>query len=319
MKEIESISTALFDKIRSRFSEVTLGDENAKAENDPEKARFFNFKYTSEDGAEFGTITISTIDENSLKVYYSYNISADMDREQRKEWYSFLRNLRKFARRNFLTFDTRDINKSNLELKDIVQQSKADGSYTSNEVPVTESRLYGSPGRPYNSFGDKGRTKLMIRHSDKVNEEVPGARTRKIESIFLETEIGERFKLTHNNLHAAWALAEHLNQGGTTYDEFAEHINSMVNEMSAMKHFVRSTKHRQFEDKETVNMTEAAIDHYIRLRETLRNLRSSKFARQYKESWTPTQTIVEDDFDLQELRERFVKKYMMIDSMMHYQ
>ena len=34
-KEIESISSALFDKIRSRFPNVTLGDESAKACTDP--------------------------------------------------------------------------------------------------------------------------------------------------------------------------------------------------------------------------------------------------------------------------------------------
>jgi len=122
-KEIESISSALFDKIRSRFPNVTLGDEKAKAESDPTKARFFNFTYTGEDGAEFGKVTISLIDETSLKVYFGQNISGEMDREQRKEWYEFLRNLRQFAKRNLLTFDTRDINKCNLALQDVNQQS----------------------------------------------------------------------------------------------------------------------------------------------------------------------------------------------------
>ena len=65
-KEIESISTALFDKIRSRFPGVTLGDEKAKACTDPAEARFFNFTYTGQDGAEFGSVTISLIDETSL-------------------------------------------------------------------------------------------------------------------------------------------------------------------------------------------------------------------------------------------------------------
>lgn len=307
MKEIESISSALFDKIRSRFKNVTLGNENAKAETDPEKARFFNFTYNSDDGAEFGTVTLSLIDEQSLKVYYGQNISGEMDREQRNEWYEFLRSLRKFAKRNLLTFDTRDINKSNLDLKDIKQQSKVDDTYTVNDVTVTESRLYGSPGRPYNSFGEKGKTKLLIRHQDKVNDEIRGARARKIESIFLETDIGERFKLEHTNLHGAWALAEHLNQGGTLHDEIADHINSMVSEMNAMKHFVRSTKHRQFEDQETADMTQSAIRHYDELKNRLRRMRNSKYYEEYFGNFHP-EAPVEEEVDVDALRERFVKK-----------
>ena len=64
-KEIESVATALFDKVRSRFENVTLGDEKAKATTDPEKARFFNFTYSDPTGAQFGTVTISLIDETS--------------------------------------------------------------------------------------------------------------------------------------------------------------------------------------------------------------------------------------------------------------
>ena len=307
-KEIESISAALFDKIRSRFANITLGDENAKAETDPTEARFFNFTYTGSDGAEFGTVTLSLIDETSLKVYYGQNISGEMDREERNEWYKFLRNLRQFAKRNLLKFDTRDINKSNLNLQDIKQQAKVDTVADSNDVTVTESKLYGTPGRPYNSFADKGATKILIRHADKVNDEVQGARSRRIQEIFLETERGERFLLTHKNLHGAYAMAEHLNAGGTMHDTRAGHIDSIVKEMSDMRHFVRSTKHRQFEDAETADMTRSAVHHYDELKRKLRLMRGARGYRSYFESWIPEETGPDDAVDVDALRERFVKK-----------
>ena len=309
MKEIESISAALFDKIRSRFPNVTLGDEKAKAETDPTKARFFNFTYTGADGAEFGNVTVSLIDETALKIYFGQNISGEMDREQRKEWYEFLRNLRQFAKRNLLTFDTRDINKSNLDLKDIKQQSKADSTFNADDVlSVTESKLYGTPGRPYNSFADRGATKILIRHQDKVNDEVRGSRARKIQEIFLETERGERFLLGHTNLHGAYAMAEHLNHGGTMHDEIAKHIDSIVAEMASMRHFVRSTKHRQFEDQETADMTRSAVNHYDQQKRILRQMRGARGYRSYFETWAANDSVVEDDVDVDALRERFVKK-----------
>ena len=40
MREINKIAEGLFEKIRDRFEDVSLGDEKAKATQDPEKARF---------------------------------------------------------------------------------------------------------------------------------------------------------------------------------------------------------------------------------------------------------------------------------------
>lgn len=304
MREIESIASALFDKIRSRFDNVTLGDEKAKAATDPSKARFFNFTYTDEAGAEFGKVTISLIDEESLKVYFGQNISGEMDRDQRQEWYHFLRNLRQFAKRNSLSFDVRDINKDSLELQDIKQQAKTDDVYTANDVTVTESKLYGTSR---NSYSDMGECRLVIKHDGLVSDEVQGDRARRIRDIFIETSRGERFLVPFKNLDGARALCTHLNDGGTMSDERAEHIGQLVKEMSAMKHFVRSTKNRQFEDNETSDMTRSAVHHYDQVKRTLRQMRGARGYRSYFESYTGD-TPIEDEVDVDALRERFVKK-----------
>lgn len=303
-KEIESVASALFDKIRSRFTNVTLGDEKAKACSDPSVARFFNLTYTGQDGAEFGNVTISLIDETSLKVYYGQNISGEMDREQRKEWYEFLRNLRNFAKRNLLTFDTRDINKSNLDLQDIKQQSKADNVFSTDEIAVTESRLYGTTR---NSYADMGECRLLIKHDGLVSDEKHGDRARRIREIFIEKSNGERLLCPTKNLHAARALAQHVSHGGNMYDECATHILDIVNEMAAMQHFVRSTKTRQFEDKETAEMTRAAVHHYDSLKRTLRQMRGARGYRSYFETFSPAENPLEN-IDVDALRERFVKK-----------
>ena len=303
-KEIESISAALFDKIRSRFTNITLGDESAKACSDPAKARFFNFTYSGQDGAEFGKVTISLIDETSLKVYFGQNISGEMDREQRKEWYEFLRNLRQFAKRNLLTFDTRDINKSNLKLQDVKQQAKTDDVSTVDDVSITESRLYGSTR---SSFEDMGECRLRIHHDGLVNDDVRGDRTRRIKEIFIETARGERFLLNHRNLHGARAMAQHLTHGGEMSDIRGKHINDLVNEMSAMTAFVRGTKHRQFEDQETADMTRSAVHHYDQIKRTLRQMRGARGYRSYFETFSPAENPLED-IDVAALRERFAKK-----------
>ena len=102
-------------------------------------------------------------------------------------------------------------------------------------------------------------------------------------------------------------MARHVNEGGSIQDEIGECIFKMVREMGAMRHFVRSTKNRQFEDSETADMTHAAIQHYTQLKNTLRHLHSKKhydaFANNYQ-----ADDYTEEDIDVDALRERFVKK-----------
>ena len=309
MRELENIAAALFDKIRTRFDEVNLGDENSKATTEPEKARFFNFDYEI-DGHTMGNITISLIDEDSLKVYYSKKITDrieklnDEDGSAEQEWYDFLRGLRKFAKRNLLQFDTRDIAKSNLQLKDIRQQSRDDSTFDADEISVTESRMFGTSR---SSYQECGPVKIIVRHTDNVDEEKRGARTRNIDAVFVETHLGERFLLPFKNLHGARAMAQHCSQGGRVGDELGEGICGMVGEMDAMKHFVREAKRRQFEDSETSQMAHAAVQHYGELKSKLRHIGGRRGYDSYRECWMPAPAI-EEDVDIAALRERFVKK-----------
>jgi hypothetical protein len=259
MRELDKISSALFDKIRSRFNSVNIGDDKAQRITDPEQARFFNFDYISSDGENFGNVTISLIDENSLKIYYGSNITDSLDEAQSKEWFGFLRDLKNFARRNMLTFDTRDINRSNLDFKDIRQQAGSDATFTKDELAISEGRLYGMGNNKRMSFGDVGTHKIIIKHRDQINPEKRGDRARQIEHVFIETPVGERFLLDHTNLHGARATANHLRHGGRFGDEGSDLINEMVREMASMKHFVRAMRNRTFEDTETTGMVEAAM------------------------------------------------------------
>lgn len=306
MKNIERIAEELFDKIRSRFEHVVLGDEKTDETDDPEKARFFNFDYISNAGINYGNITLSLIDEDSLKIYFSKNLTDQLaeDEVEQQQWYNFLKGLRFFAKRNLLTFDTRDISRSNLTLRDLKQVSKATSAYTANEVPVIESRMHGSSRISIQEFGP---VRLIVRHSEAVNEEVPGARSRKIDSMFIETDLGERFRMPFKKLSAGRAMAEHLSHGGYIHDDAGKHIIGMVEEMSNLAFFVRNTKHRMFEDTETQQMVEAAIERYQTLRTDLKRMSGPRGYQQFAETFQPDDPI-EEDYDLESMKDRFVKK-----------
>ena len=312
MREVENIASELFDKIRTRFDNVRLGDDKSKATTSPEKARFFNFDYKV-DGHKVGNITISLIDEKSLKIYFGRDIveaikELDRDSEEANkhetDWYNFLRGIRQFAKRNLLTFDTRDITKSNLDTKDVKQQSKNDDTLSTDEMNVTESRMFGTRR---SSYQECGPVRIIVRHHGDVNDEVRGARSRHIDSIFLETQVGERFLCPSKSLHIARALAQHLSHGGEMQDELGGRIQLIGEEMDAMRYFVREVKRRQFEDKETDHMARAAIHRYGQLKDKLRHLAGRRGYDSYVMDPDSTEESMED-FDVDALRERFVKK-----------
>ena len=301
MREINKIAESLFEKIRDRFEDVSLGDENAKATQDPEKARFFNFDYVV-DGENHGNITFSIIDETSLKVYFSKNISQSLDEEEKQKWYMFLRELREFARRNLLSFEPRDITRSTLKHRDIQQQSKADSTYNKDEI-VSESRMYGTLNRSYESFGP---VRIKLAHSKPIMDEAHGARSRNIAAVFVENEQGERFRLPFTNLTGARAMARHVSAGGVPTDELGSHITEMVEEMMTLRPFVRGMQRRTFEDTVTKEMVESAFGYHGLLKSTLKKLKGKRGYTEYKESYKPA--LVEDDVNVEELKELFVKK-----------
>jgi hypothetical protein len=360
MREINKISDALFEKIRDRFDDVSLGDENAKATSNPEDARFFNFDYTV-DGVSHGNITISVIDETSLKVYFSKNISSDLDEEQRAKWYGFLRELREFAKRNLLSFEPRDITRSTLKHRDLQQVSKSDSTYSKDEVigegivksggngakvkwaitlkngkkktvnaatrngvkdfltpeeliigysavkqpTVDESRLHGTSR---SSYEQDGNVKIIVRHSDRVDPEQRGARSRKIKALFVETTDGERFKLPYNNLKYARAMARHVSEGGSVNDDFGQHITKVAEECGKLRPFKSQMVRRTFEDQETQAMVEAAFEYHGLLNDTLKRMSGRKGYAACKESFQMDEQTLMDDFDVDSMRERFVRK-----------
>jgi hypothetical protein len=304
MLEIEKIAENLFDKIRSRFEGVSIGDENAKATLDPTKARFFNFDYMS-DGENYGNLTISLVDDNNLKVYFDKDLDDGMVDDQKKYWYKFLKGLRLFAKRNLLTFDIRDIAKSGLNLKDLKHANKDANITDVDDINMTESKMYGTSRSSYQKMES---VRIIARHSKQVDENQRGARARHIQAIYIENHQGERFKLPEGTtLNGARVYARHVKNGGQINDDFGQHISKMIKEMSSLKLFARNMRGRQFEDVETDLMVETAIDHYGKIHRDLFTLRGQRGYESYLALWKP-EALTEDEFDIAALKERFVKR-----------
>lgn len=227
-KNLEPIARELFGKIRTQFPKIQLGNADSKVTDRPEDARFFEFDFVK-NNKNLGTVSASLSNDDGLVVMYSTGMVDNEPSNIKNMWFKFLRELREFARARFLNFDARDIAKSNLEKRDYQQLAKNSGEGT-----MTESKLWGTSKT---SFQDMGEAKLIVKHSQPVNYDIPAGRTMHIESIFVENADGERFKYPFKHLNGARALATHVAHGGTSYDDIGQHIISLSEELNKLRMF----------------------------------------------------------------------------------
>lgn len=279
MKAIQIISQDLFDKIRSRFQNLEMGDETGAVTIDPAEARFFDFDFINE-GVNLGRVSISLGDLGSLKIYYSQGITENQDTSGKKMWYSFLKEMRLFAMRRLLRFDTRDIAKSNLDKNDFQHLAATQGP-KEEPMNMNESRWTQKSSKK-TSRAVKGATEVIVRHHKPVDEMFPGSRSQRknIRAIFIQNKDGERFKYPFIHPAGAFAMAQHVDHGGVPHDPAGKAIVRMSEQIAQLQEFQRQVQHTQLHD-DAMGITERAVGRLHELKAQIEAL--SK--RHHYESW----------------------------------
>ena len=273
MEAIELISQDVFDKVRSRFVNLEMGDEDGNVTIDPRKARFFDFDFTVE-SQTLGRVSISLNERGSLKIFYSQGILENRDPMDQDTWFNFLREMRMFAKRRLLRFDTRDITKSNLN-KDDFQYLASTGSKEQN---MSENKMFGSSRTSYRPLE---KTRLIIRHSKPVDDTQRGSRSRNIQALFVENADGERFKYPFIHLAGAKAMQRHVANGGRPHDVYGQDIIKMSEEIAQISAFQRHVgRHDSMQVAANQIMDKASAK-----LEALRHQINSLSSQHHYESW----------------------------------
>jgi hypothetical protein len=228
MQNLDVIATELFNKIRGRFPTVTLGNEESNVTSEPAQARYFDFDFMSE-GRPVGKISIS-LEDSHLAIVYGKDLMTNENDITKGNWYEFLKELRMFAKKRMMSFDTRDITKSNLDTRDY----KFLANNRSGEQTMSESKLYGTSTRSYQNIGT---ARMVLRHSQPVNQEQAAGRSQHVDSIYIESTEGERFKYPFKHINGARAMARHVSEGGKPFDDFGKHITSLSEELYKLRKF----------------------------------------------------------------------------------
>ena len=278
---LDKIAKDLYGKIQTRFRNIKIGDENAEVlskKEDIPKARFFEFEY-EENGAPLGTIAITLDPEDGIVIQVSGDLTDD-DNATHHGAYRFIRGFRQFAKDRLLNFDVQNIGKSNLDKRDYEYQAKR------KEMPtmpaIMENKLYGSNRI---SYQDLGEARLVIKHSQPINMDLPAGRTMHIESIYIENDAGERFKYPYKHLNGARALAEHIKHGGNPYDNIGQHICGLSEELAHLRKFKGYVSRQEQLSEAMANVTGRVMERIEEIKETINKLQRTSYYETFVENF----------------------------------
>jgi hypothetical protein len=266
-----SAQTQLYNLLVTRDFEPEMKDVSGKDVTDPAEADMFTFDWKTEN-KNYGTVVILVGENKNLTVFFGDNLGRSMEGQDKSAWYDFLNQMKQFSvRNNLLGFELQNINK----LKYTMQGMAA----------IKEGLFEGYYGNKKYSYSDQPKqVKLVIKHDRPLGES--DKRYRNIDSIFVETGDGERFRVPSRSLAHGKMLARHVAEGGNPYDAFGQHIGEVVAEMNILRKFVRAANNRQFGGA-AGEMCEAAILHYNELKDKAKRMISQRGYHRELESYDP--------------------------------
>jgi len=119
-------------------------------------------------------------------------------------------------------------------------------------------------------------TTIRIKHNQKVDEEKRGARSRNIQSIFIENSQGERFSFPYPNVSGAKALAMHVSEGGTPYDSKGQAILAMCEDLSNINQFMRHIRGNKLVNENNEDVVSTVREAAMEIKNTIKSLSTQK-------------------------------------------
>lgn len=312
MITIKEIAKEVYDKIANVYQHgFQMKDENHEVTDLPSEGREFIFPFLK--GQDFSQIMVLLSDgtedkdeekhNGKLSVLYYENIDQYLNPKQKRQWLDFKLGMKNIAVRNLWEYEDQNMSRPPLQKK-ATAQDKIQVDDITNRKEIAESLT----GTTRSSYQQLGPVKIIARHQKRIDPEQPGARSRNISNLFIETEEGERFKCPEGTtLNGARAIARHFKNGGNLQDDMGQHIAKIIKEMHDLRFFVRNMRGKTFEDTDTDTMVQTAINHYGDLHRTLFSLRGQRGYQQYKNLWEPEE-VTEETFNLEELKDKFSRK-----------
>jgi|TARA_B110000908_G_scaffold161884_1_gene206706 hypothetical protein len=272
------LSQEIFNILKGANIKLKLFDPEGNKTLDPElSARFYAYDQ------DF-LITIRD-EDGQVELVVQAGASFNFDKNK-----NLLNSIKRAGHNAMAEYNIRKFDK-NIEPKDFAHETVSEGYAVAT----------GSLKTSYIQLPES--TRLIIRHSKGVNEEVRGSRSRNIQSMFIENADGERFKFPHKYLQGAKAMAKHVSMGGTPYDAIGESIISICEEVSQCNQFIRHVRTNKLVNEGNANIVETIKHKLNELKNTVKNLQTTRGYDSYE---APTSTIAENSEKEVDISDKFM-------------
>jgi len=290
---IETRSQELADLLVTRNFEPEYF-KAGRAVTTAQDADMFSFDYVGASGRNYGTVVIMFQEDDTFLLLASNNMARGMEDADADVWFGFLNQLKQWAVSPGTGF-------RNFSIENIAKLRH----HQAGMAAIREGLFEGYYGTRHISYvGEATQARLMIRHKRPLGE--GDARHRQIDSLFLETADGERYRLPFRQLAGGRAMLEHVRAGGRPWDVRGVHITEMVSELAVLSRFRRASAGRVLEGI-SQQVVESAAHYYDALRESIRRLGSSRGYADYFESWTPADIGSHEEL-VEDIRQLFVEQ-----------
>jgi hypothetical protein len=279
----ERIAQDLVQQMSTRFPSMKKETVDGKPIDGKEHrdgdTRKISFDFTNRrNGEKLTNVSISLSDADqkpALLVLWNKN-------PRDSSWIDFLDELGDFAQSHSLDFKLQNPSQSNLDKRDPI-----------GEGNMNESRLFGTSRTSYQEIGE---AKIIVRHNQPINYNAPNGRTQHIERIFIENAVGERYAYPVKHLNGARALAQHVSQGGTPYDDIGKHVVSLSEELAKLRFFKNYVDRSEVISEAMGTIHSKVIERIEQIKKEVHTLQSPKNYALFKESFTsrPSRVVPED-------------------------
>lgn len=259
---------------------------------DPREARRF---FTVPDGV---MITYEQ-NNNLIKFHKSNSVALDDISDVHKS-------IKSLASKYNMDFVMREFGK-NIEPKNYVSDSIKvinDNDNNASEIKEALSKLAGTNLKSNQTLDNS--TKIIIKHSKSIDEEVKGSRSRHIDTIYIENSQGERFKYPFKNMSGARAMARHIHEGGTPYDNVGKTIISVSEDNMKLSKFLRYSRNNGLNEanQDTIDAVSNKVNSNKRFLHTLSNINT------YEATVNSIEDKIEEqqEIDISNLKDAFTKR-----------
>ena len=277
---LELISEKIYNLLIGNGFDVTTFDESGEIAIDPSTATRFVVNKPN---------ILVRLDKGIETISLAVNEKATVD--------DLRGNLKELANDFLMNFDYRIFGKQLQPKSEQIDVAKN----TSESIMADITEGFGPiTGSAKTSYQPLDNVKLILKHKKGVSEEVRGARSRNISSIYIQRG-EERFKLPETNLKAARAMARHVRNGGEVFDSIGSSINEMASQQKHLREFVRYVKKANLVNETNEEYVTLAIENIEHISNTFKKLAGVKtYANTVEEiSNIGKLEMLHDDIDLE--------------------